>query len=502
MTSAETSATVGVIDIGSNSGRVVVYRYQAGGHLQIMAGSRASLRLVRDLDQTHRLGQDAIDRAWDALQDFRAIARGAGATRILAVATAAVRDAMNGPAFIARIEKQLEIEVRILSGEEEARYGFLGAVRGLPVEDGVLFDLGGGSMQVSRFRKRRLLTSVSLPLGALRLSDAFLKSDPPTGKEVRRLREHARGLLEEAGVEPLEEGEHLVGTGGTVRNLAKIDRRGRAYPISRLHGYVVSRRGVEEIADLLASRRLKKRERTPGLSDERADSIVGGSLGVRTLMQVLKAPEIQVSGQGVREGLAVSLLTDGLPPVAAVRESSLAALASRFDGWVEEPARRRAELAAALYGALERPPDPEVGDALREAATILDIGRSIDFFDRHEHVADIVLATDLNGFSHRAVALLAAVLRAAAGARGTYKPLAPLVTPRDRRAVEGAGVLLALADDIEERCPRGVALSPQCRVRKDEFVVSVAALGGWRPRTIARRFERAYGRKLVVTKGQ
>ncbi|PYQ17658.1 MAG: Ppx/GppA family phosphatase, partial [Acidobacteria bacterium] len=110
-------SVVAVIDLGSNSGRVVVYRYQAGGHLQLLAGSRASLRLVRDLDERRRLSPAAMDRAWEALLDFRAIAQGAGAERILAVATAATRDAENGPAFIERIRGRLGIEVRILSGD-------------------------------------------------------------------------------------------------------------------------------------------------------------------------------------------------------------------------------------------------------------------------------------------------------------------------------------------------------------------------------------------------
>jgi exopolyphosphatase/guanosine-5'-triphosphate,3'-diphosphate pyrophosphatase len=498
MAEADRPTTVAVIDIGSNTGRVVVYRYQVGGHLQLMAGSRASLRLVRDLDETGRLGDEAVQRAWECLEDFRAIARGAGATRILAVATAAVRDAENGPAFIERIRKQLGFEVRILSGEEEARFGFLGAVGGLAVEHGVLFDLGGGSVQVSRFRQRRLMSSISLPLGALRLSDAFLKSDPPTAKEMRRLREHVREALEEGEVERLEAGECLVGTGGTVRNVAKIDRRSRKYPILRLHGYSLARRSVKEIAEVLAARRLRKREQIAGLSDERGDSIVGGALAVETLMEVLKAGEVQVSGQGVREGLAISLVTEELPSPASVRESSLAALAARFDTWVEDQARRRRDLAASLHASLELEASDEFREALLEAATILDIGRSIDFFDRHQHVADIVLATDLNGFSHRSVALLSAVLRRAGEKNAAIKAYEPLLSPQDRSPVERAAVLLAVADDIEERCPRGVPLSVKCQVRKDEVVVSVPALGGWRPRTIARRFEKAFGRKLVV----
>ena len=496
------ATTVAVIDIGSNSGRVVVYRRQAGGHLQLVAGSRASLRLVRDVDEEHRLSEATLGRAWEALQDFRAIAAGAGAERVVAVATAAARDAENGAALIGRIRDRLGIEVRILSGEEEARFGFLGAVRGLPVEHGLVFDLGGGSLQVSHFRRRRIMRSVSLPLGSLRVSDAFLRSDPPRPGEVRRLREHVRGALEEADVGPLEGGERLVGTGGTVRNLAKIDRRARGgYPVTRLHGYVIARRRVKEIAALLAGRREKKREAVPGLSDERGDSIVGGSLVVQTLAEAVEAPEIVVSGQGVREGLAASLVGGELPAPAAVREASLASLVSRFAGWSPEPARRRRAVAASLYAGLEPGGDPEVGDALDQGAMVLDLGRSIDFFDRHEHVAGIVLGTDLLGFSHRGIALLSAVVRSAGGNDVRARSYAPLVSADDGARVRRAGVILALADDIEERCPPGTAITPECQVERAEVTVTVPQLGGWRERKIGPRFERAFGRRLAVRSG-
>ena len=312
---------VAVVDVGSNSGRVVVYRAVSSGHLRILASSRAPLRLVRDLDETHRLSADAEERLLVALADFAALAAGAGAQKTVAVATAAMRDAENGKELIADVRKRLGVEIRVLSGAEEARCGFVGAVRSLPVSHGALFDVGGGSMQVSRFRQRKLVSAQSLPLGSLRLSDAFLKSDPPTAGEVRKLRDHVRRHLEEAGIAPLEDGEELVGTGGTLRNLAKIDRRARIYPIPRLHGYVVGREDVVEIAGLLASRKLKKRARVAGLNEDRGDSIVGGSLAIRTLMEVLEAEEVWVSGQGVREGLALSLCGSGdqLPSPAAVR---------------------------------------------------------------------------------------------------------------------------------------------------------------------------------------
>jgi exopolyphosphatase/guanosine-5'-triphosphate,3'-diphosphate pyrophosphatase len=494
-----TENPVAVIDIGSNSARIVVYRLEGGLSTQILASSRGSLRLVRELDATHRLSAAAEERAFEALQDFRAIALGAGAARVFALATAAVRDAENGKAFMAEVKKRLDLDVRILSGEEEARYGFLGAVGGLPVEHGVLFDVGGGSMQVTRFRHRRISSALSLPLGSLRLSDAFLKSDPPAGGEIRRLCEHATELLEKAGVVPLEAGECVVGTGGTVRNLAKVDRRTRDYPVTRLHGYLLPRKRLKEVVELVASRKAKKRAEIPGLNEDRGDSIVGGGLAIRTLVDLLRADEVWVSGQGVREGLARSLVAQDLPPPAEVRRSSVRALAERFNGWEEEPARRRAAVAQTLLASLELAADPDVAEALVHSAVLLDVGRSVDFFDRHEHVADIVLATDLLGFSHRGVALVSAITRAAGDEDSEPRSYSPLVTGKDEEGVHRAAAVLSLADDIEERCPRGVDVVVECRVQKEEVEVKVKALAGWRARTIARRFERAFGRKLTVT---
>jgi len=496
MRSAE--GPVAVIDIGSNSARIVVYRLEGGLSTQILASSRGSLRLVRDLGTTHRLSREAQERAWDALQDFRAIALGAGVTRTFALATAAVRDAENGKAFMAEIHKRYGFEIRILSGEEEARYGFLGAVGGLPVEHGLLFDMGGGSMQITRFRQRRIQNAVSLPLGSLLLSDAFLESDPPTSGEARRLCDHARSLLEEAGVAPLEPGESLVGTGGTVRNLAKVDLRSRDYPVTRLHGYQLTRKRLKDVVELVGERKMKKRAGIPGLNDDRGDSIVGGGLAIATLVELAEATEVWVSGQGIREGLARSLMSANLPSPRDVRAGSVSALARRFAGWDEQSAARRAGIAEVLLSALDLAPDPDVSEALAHTAVLLDVGRSVDYFDRHQHVADIVLATDLLGFSHRGIALISAIALAAGDEDAKPRPYEPLVTDKDAEAVHRAGALLALADDIEERCPRGEPVQVDCRVGKDDVVVKVKALAGWRPRTIEKRFERAFGRALTV----
>jgi len=493
---------VAVVDIGSNSGRVLVFRPEAGGHLHVLAGSRAALRLARGLDRTGRIPPEALDRAFLALGDFKAIAGGSGVRRFEAAGTSALRDAANGPPFIRRVKRELGITIRILSGLEEARYGFLGAVGGLPVDDGVFFDLGGGSLQVGRFRARRLASASSVPLGSLRVSDAFLESDPPTPRELRKLREHVRETLEEAGLRRLVAGERLVGTGGSLRNLAKVDQRASGYPIARLHGYELERRRLHEIAAALASARQKKRARVPGLNADRRDSVVGGAIVIETLMEVLRADAVIVSGQGVREGLALSMARETLEPVALVRRRSLDALAARFVGWSEDRASRREETAAGLYAALERRPKRELEAALRQGARILDIGRTVDFFDRHEHVADLVLATDLQGFSHRQVALLAAIVRQAGDEDERHvRSLAPLVTGEDEEPIERAAVLLALADEITERTPPGGAAALACRVGARRATIALRSLPSWNVRGLAGRFEAAFGRDLRVVPG-
>jgi exopolyphosphatase / guanosine-5'-triphosphate,3'-diphosphate pyrophosphatase len=494
-----TDRRVAVIDIGSNSGRVVVYRRDAAGRLRIAATTRAALRLVRDVDDQKRFRPESIERTVAALADFRAIALGARASEIRVVATAAMRDAKNGAELVERVRRELGLEIEVIPGDREAWFGFLGALHGLPVESGAVFDVGGGSMQVTLFRERRMDRAWSFPLGALRLSHQFLASDPPEAGELRALRRHVREVFQEAGVPGLRTGDALVGTGGTVRNLAKIDRHARGYPLTRVHGYVVTRSHVHEIAADLSRRRQKKRDDVKGLSGERGDSIVGGALAIETLMEFLDASEITVSGQGVREGMALSALAgDHLPSAEEVRAASVASLCARFDAWNPDSARRRAAVAAALFAALEPSGRRDTEQALGRAATVLDIGRSVDFFERHAHTADILVATDLDGFTHREIALTACLVRLARDEddRPDYKPL---LTRDDEPALRRAGLLLALADDIEERCPGTEPISVQVASPRDQPVtIRVGGLLAWRPRGLRERFSDAFGCDLKV----
>lgn len=475
----------------------MVFEREASSHLRLLAGSRAPLRLVHDVDARAQLSEATMARTMEALRDFRAIATGMGAKRIVAVATAAMRDARNGALFAQRVQRELGIRIEIIGGRAEARYGFVGAVRGLGVSNGLLFDLGGGSTQITRFARRRLVEAASLPFGALRLSEKFLDSDPPTNKQLRRLREHVRSRLAEARVGPLASGHRLVGTGGTLRNLAKVDRQARRYPIGRLHGYELSVDRLADVVDRLATTREKRRDEIPGLSADRADSIVGGAIAIQTLAEYVRAKQILVSGQGVREGIALGLLKMVIGSPETVKESSLSSLVSRFDGWRPDAASRRRSVAASLQRALEpRAPD-RITLAVDHAARVLDIGRSFDVVNRHQHAATILLTTELNGFSHEELALMSDVVRRAGDRHADVLSLAPLRGAFERGLLDRAAIILALADEIEARCPRGTRIAVDCEIGRN-VTLSVPLLPSWLAKDLDRRFEHAFGRSLIV----
>jgi exopolyphosphatase / guanosine-5'-triphosphate,3'-diphosphate pyrophosphatase len=489
---------VAVIDVGSNSGRAVVFSFAGEGHLEILADARVPLRLARDLTMEGRLSNAAVDRTIKALRDFLAVAHGAGAAEVVAVATSAVREAENADELVDRAAQELGLTLEVIDGEREAYLSFLGAVHSLPVEHGILVDMGGGSLEISRFRNREPILSWTLPLGALRISDAFLTADPPEPEEVDALRDHVEEQLD--AIPPLRDDESLAGTGGTIRNLAAIDERRHRYFIPNLHGYVLQRTRVEDVLGLLADKRSEKRMSVPGLSADRADSIVGGALVVETVMDRLGTSELIVSGQGLREGLALDALGLDLLPAVAAREASLTALAARFTTWDPKVGARRVDAVSALVDGIASDAGREERELLRLAALALDLGRAIEYYERHGQSAAVVLAADLDGFTHRQRAMVAAILRQAGG-ESVGTSFRHLLDKRDRAWVAGAGVLLAVADEIERRTPPDEPVVVGCEVRKGGIVARAPSLASWRPRAVGERFRRAFHRPLIVEGG-
>ncbi|HEV7665011.1 MAG TPA: Ppx/GppA phosphatase family protein [Chloroflexota bacterium] len=490
--------TLGVIDIGSNSGRVLVARVSSAAHLDVLGDARSPLRLVRDVARRGSLSEETIERTLRIVRGFVAVANGAGAERTIAVATAAVREASNGDELIERARTELGVTVTIADGAEEARFGFLGAVHGLPIENGIVLDVGGGSLQLIHFRDRRLERSWSVKLGALRLSDRFLKTDPPTRGEMRALKAYVYEILEAAGVRPLRPDERLIGTGGTVRNLAKVDRRMIGeYPISRLHGYVVNRTRLDTVSGTLHGAPAAERGRVPGLNGDRADSIVGGALIVQAVMDRLLAVDLTVAGYGLREGIALRSVTDEAAAVRAVQDATVVSLGQHFGSFDQGRAERRALLVERLL-LLLRPELPEEANAAAAlAARLLDVGASIDYYRRHAHTGRIIADANLDGYSHRTLSLAAAASLAVGEREGNAKAYGPVLSVSDGPIIEQIAAAVSLADALVRYGSADVAQT--CPERSNGNVALATPLvDAWPLEAPTRRAERAFGVSFVI----
>lgn len=489
---------VAVIDIGSNSGRVVVLQIAERGVLEVIDELRAPLRLARALDHEGRLTAQGFETTLDAVGDFVALARGQGAEEIRAVGTFAMREAKNGGVLAELIRERFGVTVEIVDGYREARFGFVGAVYGIDVRDGLSVDIGGGSLQLVRFRDRAPEYAWTFPFGALRITDLFIANDPPKNSELRALRKHIRDALRDAGVPKLGEGEALVGTGGAIRNIGKMNLRRERYPIARLHAYEVDRARVRRTARSLARVDSLRRAAIPGLNSSRADSIVAGALAVNEVMEFVGASSLHVSGQGLREGAIRGMVSEALPAPEVVRAASVRALCRSFSRWNQPHADRRALLATALYDALMPESDPVLREALEHAAQVIDVGATIDVYNRHARASDVVIDSDLQGFSHRLLIAVAALLLMAERPGTNLKAFRPIIDALPPEDLVRAATILDLADQVERRSPPTELTEATVVVQDDTVEVHAPVSPWWRGQEIGARFALTFERELVL----
>lgn len=303
---------VAAIDIGTNSVLLLVAERDTGGTLVPVLERATITRLGEGVDRSRRLAPSAIERTLLCLADYAEELRRLGAERLDVVGTSAMRDASGGEDFTARAEAILGTPPRVISGNEEARLTFAGALGGLGLEgDVTVFDVGGGSTEVVRGRfeagKGSVSYSRSLDIGSVRLFERFVAHDPPTADELMAAEELAREQLDLCPSP--SRGEPIVGIAGTVTTLAAVARGVHPYDGARVHGIRLTLAEVRETAHRLASLPLAERRSLPGLEPKRADVIVTGARIVLAVLAWADADELVVSDRGVRWGLVEKLAT-------------------------------------------------------------------------------------------------------------------------------------------------------------------------------------------------
>ena len=292
--------SIAVIDIGSNSVRLVIYEGLTRSPTPIF-NEKVLAGLGREVQSTGLLAADAVEKALDALRRFRALCDKAGVKKLWCVATAACRDAENGPDFIATAERICRKKIAVLSGKREAHLSALGVVSGMYRPDGIVGDLGGGSLELVDVRGHHARKGITLPLGSLALLDLSEKSVKKAEKIVRKALQQAHMLKQ-------GEGRRFYAVGGTWRALARLHMFQTGYPLHVMHGYVISAREALEFSRLVHRVNPEMLSRIEMVNEARRPLLAYAALVLEHIVRIMKPKEIVISALGVREGLLYSEL--------------------------------------------------------------------------------------------------------------------------------------------------------------------------------------------------
>lgn len=386
-----------VIDVGSNSVRLVIYRLE-GRAIWTVYNEKVLAGLGRDLAKTGRLSPEGAKQALDALKRFRTVLDAMPGAKIFTAATAAVREAEDGPDFLRQVDRETGLKLRLLSGQEEARYAALGVLAALPRAEGVVGDLGGASLELARLDGSAVRDAVSLPLGPFAVAGgaAHFDADELKARLQREVEAHAKRFRTPV----------LHAVGGAWRNFALLHMRMTGYPLEIVHQYEISRREALSAAHLIAHQSQESLSRAPGLSKKRVDTLPYAAVLLEVLIEQLGLERITLSAYGLREGL----LFEGMEGKLRARDplvEGCAALASQ-QGADDVFGPALAAWVAPVFAALP----PAFGDRepllTAAACRLADMGARLHPDHRADLVFAQVLRSPIGGQTHAERAFLAA----------------------------------------------------------------------------------------------
>ena len=301
------------IDLGTNTILLLVAELREGGNFVVLDDRAQITRLGEGVDRTSLLNESAQHRTLAALKDFAERCRALGVNEVVAVGTSALRDAANRDEFKRRLQDECGWQLRVLTGEEEARYSFSAVCGGLSVNgrDVMAIDVGGGSTEMIWGKDGTIAGWTSMQLGSVRLTERYLVDDPPTEEECRRVttavdQEIAKQRAALSGMKL----QTAVGIAGTFTTLAAVTKRLEVYSHAEVHGSRLKRAEVERLIELFKGKTAAERKRIPGLDPGRADVILAGALLIDRIMAFFAVGEVVVSDQGVRYGLLYEKLKE------------------------------------------------------------------------------------------------------------------------------------------------------------------------------------------------
>lgn len=446
---------IAIIDIGSNSARLVISHIYKNGAYNMVYNQKEALRLSQKIDDKNTLTQEAFTTTIETLKSFAHMCKIYHADKTIGVATAAIRNAVNGNELVKQIAEVTGIQLHIISGNTEAYISYLGVINTLNVKNGIIFDLGGGSTELILFKSRKIIESVSLPMGAVNTTGMFNTRNEMPPNVFSDINVFIMSRL--AQYPWLKQNNlPLIGVGGTARTIAKIIQREKKYPAVKIHNYTYSMQTYRNFFNKLRTTNLEQRKKISGLSSERSDIILAGSSIISCLLEATGAKKLITSGCGLREGLfydyyskannvpliVPDILERSRENILCLYESDtrhtkhITQLAlSMFDGWKD------------LHGISK-----EYRRLLETAALLHDIGITINFYSHARHSAYMIQNAKLFGLTHKEQIITSVIAGWHNGVSKNYfkdRFYKEMLTESNWKIVNKLALLLALAESLD-----------------------------------------------------
>jgi exopolyphosphatase/guanosine-5'-triphosphate,3'-diphosphate pyrophosphatase len=476
---------IAAIDVGTNSFHLIVVEYSAAtGQFRTLAREKQLVRLGSGSTDMKYLSESAMTRGIQALRLFKKIAEAFNAP-IRAIATSAVREALNQEEFIRRVKIEAGIKIEVASGVEEARMIYLGVVQALPVFNKKILcmDIGGGSTEYVVGKKKEILTSNSIKLGAVRLTDRFFPSGRVTDKSIKECRKYVRGMLtpivREVGKYDYQQ---VIGSSGTILNLAKIilSVREERNEISLNNVRFTNKELFSAVDQILSVEKSNDRLVIVGLDPSRADIIPAGAIILEQTFKEFGIKEMTVSEYALREGIVLDTMEKSAQRpsfhhLSDIRNSSVQSLSEQFQNEIKH-GRQVADLALKIFDQTEKLHHLTIVEReyLEVAALLHEIGLAISHALHHRHSYYIIKNAELMGFTENEKEIIANVARyhRKSHPKLKHEGFRPL-SPEDQKLVSKLAAILRIADGLDRTHSGKITdVAVRSRGKKLRFLIS------------------------------
>lgn len=468
---------IGIIDLGSNSARLVIIEILEGGHFVVVDEIKESVRLGQDMERDGFLKKQRVEETIRTLRMFTRLCDAYKIDKRIAVATAAVRRAKNQRSFLDEVSAKVGLKLKVLTAEEEATYVYRGVINSMDVPKGIILEIGGGSTKIVHYNRRNMLNYQTLPFGAVTLTDLFSADGLKPEEQAEKIEQFFTQQLEQLEwLKTIDPETQMIGVGGSFRNLCKISKMVRKYPLDIIHNYNVHADDFKNIYDMLKVLDLDKKKKIKGLSSARADILPAAFAVTSAFIKYMGFENIVISGSGLREGI---MFNQAMPitlekPISDVLGYSLNTLVSYYE--CDKPhIEQVVDLSVQLFKQLRvlHKFPRQFLKILKVAATLHDTGMRIKFYNHQKHSGYIILNSTLYGITHREIVLaafVASVHKKDDIQAAEWLEYRQIVNEDDLDAVRKLGVILRIAESLD-RSMSGCVKSISCDVLGDSVIM-------------------------------